>query len=139
MFTFIQTKQNAHITKKWERFIQSCTEKYNAAGIPIDSCYLQSIIIQKLYTTYLIQVNTLFYGFDYSKPCIEISDISFWKVCKMKWNNGDYLFHKCTHAVFQVQNELIWVGIFDFNANKLVCKEECPIFVRKWYKECKFA
>lgn len=139
MFTFVQTKQNAHIQKKWERFLIKCTKRYNAAGIEIDSCLLQSILIQSIYSTYLIQTNKLYYGFDYASRPIQLSDISFWKVCKMEWNNQSYLFHKTTQTVFQSHRELMWKGVFDFTTNTLLSPEECPIFVRKWFTESKIA
>ena len=138
MFTFIQTKSNTQLTKKWESFIRKCTQKFNDAGIDIDSCYLQSILIQHIYTTYLIHVNTIYYGFDYSKNPIQVSDIIFWKVCSMKWGDQSYLFHKHTQAVFQIQQELVWKGIFDFPKSTLLTPEECPSFVKEWFKKSNF-
>lgn len=139
MFTFIQTKSNAQLTKKWESFIRKCTQKFNDAGIQVDSCYLQSILIQHIYTTYLIHINTIYYGFDYSKTPIPISDITFWKVCNMKWEDQSYLFHKQTHSIFQIQHELVWKGIFDFTNNMLVPSEDCPSFVKDWFTQSKFS
>lgn len=133
-FTFVPSKQNYYITKKWSTFIKKCTEKCNQIGIPIDECYLQSIVHQHIYTTYLLkQQETIFHSFDYATVPICISDISFWKVCKLTWNNHTYYYHKRTNAVFQIDKELVWKGIFDFTENKIIYPHDCPNYVVKWF------
>jgi len=132
IFTFIQTNPNYYTKKKWSSFIKNCVKKCNQIGIPIDECYIQSILQQHIYTTYLLPTQ-IFYSFDYSIECIPIYDISFWKVCKFIFADNTFYYHKKTNALFQINTEIEWKGIFDFSANRIILPNECPEYVQRWF------
>ena len=116
MFLFIHSLPSSSLDKKWSSFIKLFHTLCQNKNITINQDLLNAILIQTIYKHYLLHslnhfnkhVRTSYYGFNYTCHPIHYTDITFWKICTISYNNTFYLYHKSTNALLSTSNNIFY-------------------------------
>ncbi len=153
MFLFIHCHVTNNNDNNWFSFIKLFHTLCHNKNICINKDLLNAILIQTIYKHYLLQtlphfnksLNIFHYGFNYNCNPIHFSDINFWKVCTISYNNIFYLYHKSTNAILLNKSntnnnniQIYFIGILDTSSNSIIYKHNCNLMIQKWFTQCGF-
>ena len=111
MFIFTKIIPGDLSDKKWKLFISDLYKSFNK---DIDLLLFESVIIQQIYSSFF--TNKTYYNFNYNIQPINITDIHFWKVCTLEYDNTTYLYHKLTNIIFKKhEDKYYFIGFLSNN------------------------
>ncbi len=142
MFVFIPSVPSDINNNLWYTFISNLHYNCINNNIIINQDLLNAILIQTIYKHYILSCTPLnsiskspniIYNFN-SKPK-HYTDIIFWKVCTISYNDIFYLYHKTTNAILLSlpNNTFEFIGILDTKTNLITYKKDCDNIIQNWF------